>query len=334
MSSKEEVKDRGGVVYVIFVLLGCATLFPWNVFLTEAEFYAVRFQVKPYNAFVAENFMPLFGVSFNTLNLLCLAFLVKYQKQLSLRVLVLQPLIITFIMLASTAALALKTDVPGDQMAKYTLPSIGLMGLCTAMLQVHADPAPCTHTHAHTHGTMCPMCTLRGPCPCAPQPRTVPCSCPRSSHLSIRGCVSATTHTHTHTHAHTHRRTDHLSPCHKRLSRSVACDPKRAIHTHTHTHTQTHTHTHTHARRVAPCSSPRSSPLSTSGAACRESRSEASSLRCYHSCRSCRRPTPVGVCGGTHTVEDVGPPTAFLYFSASAAVIATHTPVVQKAGDA
>mmetsp|Transcript_26384 Transcript_26384/g.78336 ORF Transcript_26384/g.78336 Transcript_26384/m.78336 type:complete len:479 (-) Transcript_26384:1148-2584(-) len=132
---KEEVTDRYGIVYVIFVLLGTATLFPWNVFLTEKEFYDVRFQVKPYNAFVADNFMSLFALSFNCLNLLALAFLVKFQKELSLRVLVMQPLIITFIMLASTAALALKTDIPGDQMAKITLPSIGLMGLCTAMLQ-------------------------------------------------------------------------------------------------------------------------------------------------------------------------------------------------------
>lgn len=38
-------------------------------------------------------------------NLIALAFLVKFQKHLSLRVLVLQPLVITFIMLGSTAAL-------------------------------------------------------------------------------------------------------------------------------------------------------------------------------------------------------------------------------------
>lgn len=38
-------------------------------------------------------------------NLVALGFLVKFQKHLSLRVLVLQPLVITFIMLLSTAAL-------------------------------------------------------------------------------------------------------------------------------------------------------------------------------------------------------------------------------------
>lgn len=132
---KEEVKDSYGIVYFIFVLLGTGMLLPFNVFLTEKEFYDVRFQVKPYNAFVADNFMSLFCMSFNTLNLVTLAFLIKYQKFLSLRVLVLQPLVITFIMLGTTSALALKTDVPGAQMAKYTLPSIALMGVCTALLQ-------------------------------------------------------------------------------------------------------------------------------------------------------------------------------------------------------
>jgi hypothetical protein len=42
-------------------------------------------------------------------NLLSLGFLIKYQKHLSLRVLVLQPLLITLIMLASTAALVSHT---------------------------------------------------------------------------------------------------------------------------------------------------------------------------------------------------------------------------------
>jgi equilibrative nucleoside transporter 1/2/3 len=64
---REEIKDSYGVVYVIFTLLGTATLLPWNVFLTEKEFYDVRFQVRPYNEFVADNFMSLFALAFNAL---------------------------------------------------------------------------------------------------------------------------------------------------------------------------------------------------------------------------------------------------------------------------
>jgi equilibrative nucleoside transporter 1/2/3 len=56
---------RYGLVYIVFVLLGTGTLLPWFVFLTEKEFYDVRFQVRPYYAFVADNFMSLFGLLFN-----------------------------------------------------------------------------------------------------------------------------------------------------------------------------------------------------------------------------------------------------------------------------
>lgn len=52
-------------MYIIFVLLGTATLLPWNVFLTEKEFWDVRFQVQPSNEFVADNFMSLFALAFN-----------------------------------------------------------------------------------------------------------------------------------------------------------------------------------------------------------------------------------------------------------------------------
>ncbi|KAG2422806.1 hypothetical protein HXX76_015753 [Chlamydomonas incerta] len=133
--AKEEVQDKYGVVYFIFVLLGTGTLLPWNVFLTEKEFYDVRLHVPPFNGYITENFMSVFCLVFNTANLVALGFLVKFQKHLSLRVLVLQPLVITFIMLLSTAALALRTEIPGDLMAKFTLPSLGLMGLCMAFLQ-------------------------------------------------------------------------------------------------------------------------------------------------------------------------------------------------------
>ncbi|GAX77749.1 hypothetical protein CEUSTIGMA_g5192.t1 [Chlamydomonas eustigma] len=151
---KEEVTDRFGVVYFIFVLLGTGTLLPFNVFLTEKEFYDVRLQVLPFNAYIADNFMSLFCISFNILNLCALGLLIKYQKFLSLRVLVLQPLVITFIMLASTAALALKIDLSGEMMAKYSLPSIALMGLCTAFLQGGVLQLASIFSAAHIRGAV------------------------------------------------------------------------------------------------------------------------------------------------------------------------------------
>lgn len=57
---------RYGVVYFIFVLLGTGTLLPWNVFLTEKEFYDVRMHVVPFNPYITNNFMSIFCLVFNT----------------------------------------------------------------------------------------------------------------------------------------------------------------------------------------------------------------------------------------------------------------------------
>jgi hypothetical protein len=54
-----------GLVYGILVLLGVGTLMPWNVFITEKEFWDVRLHQDPFNPYVAHNFMSLFAIVFN-----------------------------------------------------------------------------------------------------------------------------------------------------------------------------------------------------------------------------------------------------------------------------
>jgi equilibrative nucleoside transporter 1/2/3 len=54
-------------VYGILVMLGVGTLLPWNVMITEKEFFDVRLHVEPSNPRIAGNFMSLFGLTFNTL---------------------------------------------------------------------------------------------------------------------------------------------------------------------------------------------------------------------------------------------------------------------------
>lgn len=56
---------RWGLVYGILVLLGVGTLMPWNVFMTEKEFWDIRLHQDPFNPFIAHNFMNLFAVTFN-----------------------------------------------------------------------------------------------------------------------------------------------------------------------------------------------------------------------------------------------------------------------------
>ncbi len=47
-------------------MLGATTLLPFNVFMTEKEFYDVRLHSEPYDPYVAGNFMGLFALAYNT----------------------------------------------------------------------------------------------------------------------------------------------------------------------------------------------------------------------------------------------------------------------------
>lgn len=53
-------------MYGILVMLGIGTLLPWNVMITEKEFFDVRLHVEPYFPAFAGNFLSLFGLTFNT----------------------------------------------------------------------------------------------------------------------------------------------------------------------------------------------------------------------------------------------------------------------------
>lgn len=48
--------SRGKIVYGILCLLGVATLLPWNVFITENEFFDVRVHQPPTYSALADNF--------------------------------------------------------------------------------------------------------------------------------------------------------------------------------------------------------------------------------------------------------------------------------------
>lgn len=69
MSAGAEVEvavcRRFGLVYGILVVLGIGTLLPWNVFITETEFFDVRLHVEPSSPTIANNYISLFGLVFN-----------------------------------------------------------------------------------------------------------------------------------------------------------------------------------------------------------------------------------------------------------------------------
>ena len=47
---------RSSSVYWILCLLGVATLLPWNVFITESEFFDIRVHVLPTYGSIADSF--------------------------------------------------------------------------------------------------------------------------------------------------------------------------------------------------------------------------------------------------------------------------------------
>lgn len=134
---KEAPRDRFYLVYFIFVLLGIATLLPWNVFVTETEFYDVRLHIPPYPEFVASNFLSVFGLIFNTSSLLALGILLGIQVYCKVppRFLILKPLLIVLGVLVYTSMLAVKLDMSGWAMASFTLPALGAMGISSALIQ-------------------------------------------------------------------------------------------------------------------------------------------------------------------------------------------------------
>ena len=47
---------RWHIVQLIVILQGLAAALPWNVYVTEAEFFTLRVHIPPFNRVLADNF--------------------------------------------------------------------------------------------------------------------------------------------------------------------------------------------------------------------------------------------------------------------------------------
>ena len=54
--------DRFGLCYIVFLLAGAGTMFPWNVFITERAYFDVRLFAPPFTPALADSFESVFGV--------------------------------------------------------------------------------------------------------------------------------------------------------------------------------------------------------------------------------------------------------------------------------
>jgi len=66
---------RYGLVYGVCCLLGLSTLLPWNVFITEKQFFSVRAQQLPTQPAVADNFTSVIVVAFQ---IMCVAMTARF----------------------------------------------------------------------------------------------------------------------------------------------------------------------------------------------------------------------------------------------------------------
>ncbi len=124
--------DPGHRTYWAFFLQGLGMLFPWNVFITAASYFALRFRGTPHE----ESFEQVFSFCYTIANLLCFVGVLRYgaHPRLDLRAAVVAPSALTGALFL-LAALLVFSDVGGEVMYGLTVVSVLLCGACAALLQ-------------------------------------------------------------------------------------------------------------------------------------------------------------------------------------------------------
>lgn len=126
-------EDKGGTVYIIFFILGIATLLPWNVFINSSDYFSFRFQGTSYQ----NNFENFFGICFNVSNVFSLAYATKYGNNISMFNKVVIPLLVQALVFSITTAIVLvpPASISGMTVFAITIPTCLVSGLLTALLQ-------------------------------------------------------------------------------------------------------------------------------------------------------------------------------------------------------
>ncbi|KAK9838449.1 hypothetical protein WJX81_000010 [Elliptochloris bilobata] len=125
--------DRLHAVYIVFILLGVATLLPWNCMISNANFFEVRLRNAP--KALAGSFEAAVTVVFQVTNAAALLVLLPWQGRLRLTLQVVPPLIVAAALLLLEAALAFNSRASGTAIALCTLAITALLGASTALLQ-------------------------------------------------------------------------------------------------------------------------------------------------------------------------------------------------------
>jgi equilibrative nucleoside transporter 1/2/3 len=134
--------DPYHLTYWAFVMQGVGMLFPWNVFITAAAYYRLRFKGLPQET----TFEVVFGFVYTVSNLLALllilacgasssALLAACARRFDLRMAVVAPSAATAVLFLLAAVLVFDAAVDGGALYAVTLLSVFLCGVFAACLQ-------------------------------------------------------------------------------------------------------------------------------------------------------------------------------------------------------
>lgn len=121
--------DRWYLVYVILLLQGLGNLYPWNVFITAAQYFSNRFCGTQYQG----NFENFFSITNTLSQTIGLALSILYQERFALKTKVLWPLLCYCVVFALTTSFVL-FSMDGVLLFWLTLLSTCLCGFFGAFL--------------------------------------------------------------------------------------------------------------------------------------------------------------------------------------------------------
>ncbi|KAK9906501.1 hypothetical protein WJX75_002983 [Coccomyxa subellipsoidea] len=129
-----EPKDRWHLVYAIVVLQGLASAVPWNVFVTESEYFGLRVHVPPSSRVLADNFENVNLVISQAANLVGFLVYVPCQQWMSMDAQVLHPQVLTLFVMIGGCVVCLALQLGGNAVAFITLASQVVIGLTNATI--------------------------------------------------------------------------------------------------------------------------------------------------------------------------------------------------------
>ena len=129
--------DRWGLCYLVFLLAGAGTMFPWNVFITERAYFDVRLFAPPFTPALADSFESVFGVAYLLTNACAQYAMVVtgVANRLSPGAMLTAPLFAMAVLLALTGCVTFARRMSGDATMAITLVTLMTLGVLTALVQ-------------------------------------------------------------------------------------------------------------------------------------------------------------------------------------------------------